>query len=380
MLTSRILRRDGFGYYVSPDQVALSEEPGQWLGSGAARLGLHGTVDQESLGELFAGRDPWTYRALRRDVGTSAVAAIDLTFSAPKSVSILSELAPQELAGAARMAHMVGTADALAYLELQGLAVRRSRAGVSASLPAQGPVAARFVHHASRTLDPHLHSHVLLINVGQGPDGLWSSVDTRRLLWHRSAAQAIYHASLRHELSTTAGVRWLVDERGFGRVDGVDPGICHIFSRRTTEVDEAAQRQHRASRPGLFRALRPAKETRDELGVLRTRWRRRAMDELGTSALDLSDVIGVRRRSRDGLVAVGDLRLDPARWTAVERVPGREREAIVAVAGAATQGARLHDLLAVAAPEREMDPLRCPTPGREINDRDPGDRTRGRGR
>jgi conjugative relaxase-like TrwC/TraI family protein len=77
------------------------ESPGQWLGRGAAELGLHGKVEDGQLSLLMEGRDPGTGLMLREQ--PVKVAALDLTFSAPKSVSVLYAVADEGRRGARRL-------------------------------------------------------------------------------------------------------------------------------------------------------------------------------------------------------------------------------------------------------------------------------------
>src|SRR3954471_24631562 len=83
-------------YYV--DQVAEGredyyavegEDPGVWLGTGGEALGLSGQVSEQGIVRLLSSCDPATGAALRRPLARGAVAGFDLTFRAPKSVSIL---------------------------------------------------------------------------------------------------------------------------------------------------------------------------------------------------------------------------------------------------------------------------------------------------
>jgi len=129
-------------------------------------------------------------------------------------VSLLHLLAPGEMAQAAGAGHHAAVADALDYLGREGVGVRRSRRGEVAFLSSTGPVAGAFVHRTSRALDPHLHTHVVVANVAEGVDGVWSGVDSRRLHAHLGAAQALYHARLRGELE------------GFGCVVVVSSTAC----------------------------------------------------------------------------------------------------------------------------------------------------------
>jgi conjugative relaxase-like TrwC/TraI family protein len=65
-----------------------------------------------------------------------------------------------------------------------------------------------FDHRTSREGDPLLHTHLVVANRTQGPDGRWTALDGRDLYRHRLAADAIYRASYQRQLSRTLGVEW----------------------------------------------------------------------------------------------------------------------------------------------------------------------------
>jgi len=303
-----VVRGTGVGYYVrdlvpgrAEETAVAGESPGVWTGGGSGVLGLRGRVGPDEFVEVLAGRDPLGDRPLRDGRVPRAVSGVDLTFCAPKSVSLLHLLAPREIGAAAGASHEAAVADALGYLERTALGVRRTRAGVTRRVAATGAVAAGFVHRTSRALDPHLHTHLVTANVAQGADGVWSSTDTRRLFLHRRDLQAVYDSSLRHELSSRAGVSW--ERRPSGRWDvaGIDPTLVRLFSRRAASIDEqvfrsAGGRTSPGRRRIAFHTDRPAKEAGHTVEGLRADWHRRASDH-GLDPHDLVDVVG---RARPG--------------------------------------------------------------------------------
>ncbi len=247
------------------------ESPGRWSGAGSVALGLGDLVDGPGLAEVLAGRDPVDGRQLRHARGDRAVSGFDLTFCAPKSASVLHMLAPAELGGAVGACHEAAVTDAVAYLERNGLGVRRVRSGEQHYLPSTGAVAAGFVHRTSRALDPHLHTHLVAANVAQGVDGSWSALDSRRLFLHRRATEAVYDSSLRHHLSSAAGVTWSRGPTGGWAVDGVDPVLCRLFSQRAASINDHAHRAGRVHRSGRAPCRLPCRPTGQGAGPHRRR-------------------------------------------------------------------------------------------------------------
>ena len=163
------------------------ESPGRWTGSGAETLGLGGRVDDDGFMALMEGRDPGTGERLKRVGGRSKVAAFDLTFSAPKSVSVLFAIGEPGLAGALVEAHEAAVDAALGYLEREACRVRRGRGGVRREV-GEGFVAAAYRHRMSRAEDPQLHTHVVAANMARGADGRWTALDATPIYQHAKAA------------------------------------------------------------------------------------------------------------------------------------------------------------------------------------------------
>jgi conjugative relaxase-like TrwC/TraI family protein len=101
------------------------EVPGVWLGRGAARLGLVGEVAGAELRAVLSGIDPATGQRLAGREGVKRVPGWDLTFSAPKSVSVLYALGGDGTAKEVVAAHQEAVAAGLAYLERHATVSRR---------------------------------------------------------------------------------------------------------------------------------------------------------------------------------------------------------------------------------------------------------------
>ncbi len=170
-------------------------------------------------------------------------------------------------------AHGEAVDGAVRYLEGHALgAVRRVAGGERAVVPTSGFTGAMFTHGVSRNLDPHLHTHVVVVNAVHGVDGRWSALDGRGLDAHRQAASNVYDAHLRWALRASLGVRW--DGRT-AEIVGVPPTVLGEFSSRGADIRrhvfETARGHHVA-----WAATRPPKVTGTSYAELAADWSRRA--------------------------------------------------------------------------------------------------------
>jgi conjugative relaxase-like TrwC/TraI family protein len=244
---------DGWAYYAREIAAGVEdyfaghlEEKGRWVGRGAEALGLSGQTNSDALSRLFGhGLHPATGSSLGGPFtsGSKTVAGYALSFSPPKSVSILWALAPTETASEVRAGHEAAVATALEFLQDHAAFTRRGHGGMVQE-PTRGYVAAAFTHRTSRAGDPQLHSHVLVANKVQAvSDGRWLALDGRELYEVQKAAGMIYKAALRAELSARLGVaRGEVDVDGGAEIVGVPEGLIAMFSKRRAQVEAAAAR------------------------------------------------------------------------------------------------------------------------------------------
>jgi conjugative relaxase-like TrwC/TraI family protein len=274
------------GYYL--DQVVAGvedyyagagEAPGEWLAS-SALLGLEGRVDPEDLRAVLLGEDPRSGHGLHHGAGRS-VPGWDLTFRAPKSVSVLWGLADPEISAAVVAAHEAAVKVGLRYVEEWAGFTRTGRGGAT-RVRAEGLIAAGFWHRTSRDGDPHLHTHVLVANSVRTPDGRWRTLDGRGLLVHMKTAGYIYDAQLRHELTERLGVSWGPVVNGLADIAGIDAEFRTLFSKRRGAIeDRMAEWGLTSAKAAEVSALvtRRAKSGRVEnTDELRKRWRSEAAE------------------------------------------------------------------------------------------------------
>ncbi|MEZ5225061.1 MAG: MobF family relaxase, partial [Ilumatobacteraceae bacterium] len=172
------------------------EADGLWIGVGAERLGLDGPVSADDLRAVLAGIAPGTGgltpngETLRTH--PRRVPGFDLTFKAPKSVSVLYAVTDDpRVQGQIIEAGEAAVRQTVAWLEREAIRVRRgsgdaaylndlaardpaaAEAAKVRVLHGRGVVAAVFRHRTSRAGDPLLHWHTLVANLVEGPDGRW---------------------------------------------------------------------------------------------------------------------------------------------------------------------------------------------------------------
>jgi conjugative relaxase-like TrwC/TraI family protein len=224
------------GYYLS-----RGEEPGRWLGHGADTLGLSGEVTAEQLRAVLDARHPTSGQQLSAHPARR-VPGFDHTFRAPKSVSLLWALGDRATAAEVTAAHDAAVDAAIGYLQRAAGFTRRG-AGGAETVPVDGFVAAAFRHRTSRADDPLLHTHVLVANLARThDDGVWRTLDSRKLFAHAKTAGVLCQAHLRHELTRRLGVAWQPVVNGVADIDGVDRRLIETFSRRRAQIIELMRR------------------------------------------------------------------------------------------------------------------------------------------
>src|SRR5262245_32793857 len=265
------------------------EAPGEWVGRGAAALKLAGQVDAGAFNALMAGIDPSDAelkRQLRDSSGESKVVGFDLTFSAPKSVSVLFAAGDEHTASKLIDAHEAAVRAALKYVEDVAVKVRRGRGGTIVE-PGEGVIGAAYRHRMSRSLDPQLHTHVVCANVARGPDGRWTALDGRHLYEHAKTAGYLYQAHLRAEVRERLGLEWGPVTKGAAELRKLPAEVLAAFSRRRQEIVEAAREagvHDLASERGKYLAI--LTRDRKQYGVETHTWREEIRARAGEHGLD----------------------------------------------------------------------------------------------
>lgn len=325
----------------SPRELAgrsAPDAPGRWVGRGAERLGLRRGVDPAALAAVLGGAHPVNGRPLRTRQGT--VAGYDLTFAAPKSVSVAVALGDARWSKEVVDAHDTAVAAGLGYLSARGATVRRRDGGTSTVLPVDGLVAASFAHATSRAGDPHLHTHVVVANLAHGADGRWSALDGRGIVAHARAAGALYDAVLRHEVAARTGLAWTRRRGGGLELAVVDTTVIGVFSARRAEILEHAGIDASGARRRIAWALTrdPKGACAPEAASLRAEWHRRARSA-GVEHAVAAGVLGGRAPGEEPARPTLDERRFAAALGGTFHGGVTRRQAVAAWADALEQGA-----------------------------------------
>jgi conjugative relaxase-like TrwC/TraI family protein len=170
------------------------------------------------------------------------VAGFDLTFSVPKSVSAAWALADPNTQAVIYQAHQDAIKLAVGYAE-QHVFFSRSGANGVIQEPVRGVVAAAFDHWDSRAGDPHLHTHVAVLNRAQSLDDTWRTLDSRGLFKYVVALSELHEGVLADLLTDRLGWGW--DERARRHspvprhdVTGVADELIAEFSQRSTQIED----------------------------------------------------------------------------------------------------------------------------------------------
>lgn len=228
---STVAMGDGFGQQSNPTNYYTdSGDPqGKWFGSGLSGIGMetYQTVTKYDAVDLYEnGINPTTGERLgaapmkeqatpqgaKSASGRSvtkktrkAVSGFDLTFSVPKSVSVLWAMADEDTQKTIRAAHQKAVEDSLKWLEENVIQTRAGHAGV-AKVDTQGIIASLFDHFDSRAGDPQLHTHAVIANkVQRASDGAWTTLDSYALHKQVVAVSEMYNAHLFDELALAVG-------------------------------------------------------------------------------------------------------------------------------------------------------------------------------
>jgi len=255
----------------------------RWIGSAVEELGLH--THKEIVGTHFerlcAGYHPFSKEPLLQNSGSdNRCPGWDFTFSAPKSVSIVWAAADALLKRQIIAAHDLAVQSAVEQLEKDLCYSRVGKSGVNLHLKKVGVAVASWRDYVSRELEPQLHTHATLINLGLRDDGKYNALHSTIFFPWKKVLGAHYRCELARSL-TQLGFRLEIDGTSF-RIVGVPQPLCDANSTRRKQVVADCDQK------GVYNAVAAAasaKETRKTkvslppLPVLEAQFREQCADQ-----------------------------------------------------------------------------------------------------
>lgn len=357
--------KGGEDYYAGRGEAA-----GRWTGAGAELLGLSGDLDVEQLKAMMDGKHPLSGEQLASRSGNTSVAALDLTFSAPKSVSVLFAVGDERLSRALVEAHEEAVDAALSYMEREACRVRRGHNGTkkereagdprgwqrAQSEPAAGFVAAAYRHRMSRAQDPQLHTHVVCANMGRGQDGRWTALDGRTIYEHAKAGGCVYEAHLRLAVKERVPwAQWGPVREGIAELAVVSAEVREEFSQRRRRIlDRERELEAAGVVVGFEGRERIAYDTREaKREIPEPDWRaevRSRAAEHGLGRTEIERLGQLPRSPAQEKISEGDLgrRLFSAGGLTATQNTFQRRDAVIGVACEHAQGASAEEVVLLA--------------------------------
>jgi conjugative relaxase-like TrwC/TraI family protein len=222
-------------YYTKDDYYSQEEcTTPYWFGQGAESLGLPQEVEKNAFQQLLRGTAPDGGSLSGKKIQLEKRrAATDFTFSAPKGVSIAALVQKDERV---LQAHHQAVNAALLVLEQRYAQTRVSTIAGRQQVKTGNLVAAIFTHATSREVEPQLHSHCVVINATQLPDGRWQSWSNDGAIAHQKLLGQIYQNELALRLRQLG---YGIEGRLHGQFElvGYAPELLKVFSTRRQQIE-----------------------------------------------------------------------------------------------------------------------------------------------
>jgi conjugative relaxase-like TrwC/TraI family protein len=283
----------GLGEYYSesdtrvPTWLLVGDTAAVTRGAGLDDAAAAGGAADEDVVATWLDEGVTPNGASGRRLGKGSVHGFDLTFAAPKSVSLLRALTSDLNEKAVVAAHHRALTAAMEYLHDHAgyTRVYNGETGNNDLQRLPGLAAIAYQHETSRCGDPHLHTHVIVPNRQVRADGALVSLDSKSLFHEAKAAGIVYQAVLRRELFIERGMEWVATggrTSGMAEVAGVTKAAIKAWSQRKTRLMEWARKNlvvvdgaalSAAQLASAQKATRPAKPESKAWAELQAEWR-----------------------------------------------------------------------------------------------------------
>ncbi|TVV76421.1 MobF family relaxase [Sphingomonas solaris] len=274
-----------------------------WGGDGAAEAGLSGAVSREAFTKVLEGELPSGEKV---DVRDGRRPGFDLTFSAPKSVSVLAYVAGDKRILGPDGAQTLAVQKTMAWVEKNLAAGRTTADGKTTSVRTGNLVYALFQHDTSRALDPQAHIHAIVANMTKMPDGKWQALDAQKIWASNTVIGSIYHAYLREGMEKLGYKVELTGKHGTFEITGVPKTVLEAYSQRREQILAKADELGIVSpkgRDGVTVNTRDPKLNVEDRDGLLTTW----LDKAETLGFSGKDIVAAAEKAVQAREATGPL-------------------------------------------------------------------------
>jgi conjugative relaxase-like TrwC/TraI family protein len=256
----------------SRDEYYIRDGGGVWWTTGETIVRHGAAIDKESFRDLCAGIDPRTGQRIVRGAGPKHRAGWDITFSAPKSLSILWMAGDEQQRATLHALHRAAVEDALRFLVDERLVEVRLGPGGYIREPAADVIVGRFDHYTSGEGDPNIHTHAVLMNVARSGDK-YRTLEPEKLFEYQLVLGAAFRTSLAHRL---AAIGFSLREAGRNQFEiaGLPQDTIEKFSKRSRQIEELVGRDATGAQKELAAlATRGSKDEVPAGEILEARWK-----------------------------------------------------------------------------------------------------------
>ena len=245
-----------------------------WEGKGAELLGLSGEVTKDAFEKILNGELP---NGDKIGQVQNRQSGIDLTFSMPKSASILALVSGDQRI---LTAHWNAVRETMSWVEgkfAEGRTYERTKSGEP--VRTGNLVYGMFAHDTSRALDPQGHIHVVIANLTRMANGAWQALHNGQLWKNNSVIGAAYHAAFREKLAELGYQTRITGKHGQFEINGVPKEAIDAFSQRRAEILARSEKLGLTSTESLRSITERSRDPKlnvDDRDKLAADWRERA--------------------------------------------------------------------------------------------------------
>lgn len=264
------LTTSSWSYYTKPETLN-SVVSGIWLGNLAQHFSLTALENAQQIHALFSSSNPYTNEPLEASHRKTAV--YDFVFAAPKQVSILALVEENhDLNNLALKAHTSAVNGAFKFIEATISVKRQSFNNHIRYVQTKGLLALAINHQLSRSLDPHIHTHLLIANLTTNNFKKYNALVSSLIFAIQEQVSRVYEFSLINALSSIPAIDFKNSE--IARL--YSKQVVNFYSKRRLQIQNELLTIKKATTNKVqeiaFLKTRPSKNVVD-LEKLQSSWR-----------------------------------------------------------------------------------------------------------